>query len=347
MVQLTVLHEQDVTAHGRSGFEECARSVRIGDVRPAAAAKDCRRMTGKFRPMHPGMATRVFPHPLGGIWGRSGSCDHRLCTVSESAQLDSEGVPEGGAYANLCRGVRQSDLPPAAQATAPLMGEVFAWAFLAALNPTLLAATTVMLLLDHPGRLMLGYWLGAMFCSVTLGLVIVFALEGPSTVNTTKNTLSPIADFVLAAICLILAGVLARGLNQDAEERHQSRRAKHGHENKTPKWQQQLSKGTARTTFVIGALLSLPGASYLVGLNNIHKLHYSTTVTVLLVIGFNLVQLLLIEIPMIAFRIAPTQTPIAIEHTKQWALTHWRICAVWGLLIIGGALAIKGIIEAV
>jgi Sap, sulfolipid-1-addressing protein len=226
------------------------------------------------------------------------------------------------------------------------MGEVVAWAFLAALNPTLLAATTVMLLLERPLRLMLGYWLGAMFVSVTLGLIIVFALEGSSTVRTTKNTLSPIADFVLAAICLVLAGVLASGRHRAVEERRQSRRAKRGGEKKTPKWQQQLSKGSTRTTFVIGVALSLPGASYLAGLNNIHKLHYSSAVTVLLVIGFNLVQLLLIEIPMVAFKVAPAQTPVAIERVKEWAHTHWRAAAVWGLLLIGVALAVKGIAEA-
>jgi hypothetical protein len=44
------------------------------------------------------------------------------------------------------------------------VGEVFVWALLAALNPTLLAATTVMLLLPHPKRLLLGYLLGALMC---------------------------------------------------------------------------------------------------------------------------------------------------------------------------------------
>src|SRR5580704_17894150 len=33
-----------------------------------------------------------------------------------------------------------------------------------------------------------------------------------------------------------------------------------------PRWQQALSKGSARTTFVVGALLTLPGGSYLAGL---------------------------------------------------------------------------------
>lgn len=224
------------------------------------------------------------------------------------------------------------------------MGEVVGWAFLAALNPTLAAATTLMLLLDRPGRLMLGYWLGSMFVSLTLGLVIVFALKGSNVVSTTRNTASPVVDFVLAAIFLVLAGVLATGRDRGVQERRQNRKAKRGQENKTPKWQQQLSKGTPRTTFIIGALLGLPGASYLAGLENIDKLKYSTAVTILLVIGFNLVQLILLEVPMIAFKIAPTQTPVAIDATKDWALTHWRVCAVWGLLIVGTIFVIKGII---
>jgi hypothetical protein len=48
------------------------------------------------------------------------------------------------------------------------------------LNPTLVAASTLMMLLPNPKRLMLGYLLGALMTSITLGLVIVFSLEGCS-----------------------------------------------------------------------------------------------------------------------------------------------------------------------
>ena len=58
------------------------------------------------------------------------------------------------------------------------MGKVVGLSFVAAGNPTLLAATTVMLLLPRPEWLRLGYWLGAMLIGVTLGVVIVFVLEG-------------------------------------------------------------------------------------------------------------------------------------------------------------------------
>jgi hypothetical protein len=71
------------------------------------------------------------------------------------------------------------------------MGEIVLFSFLSALYPTLIAATTVMLLLPKPERLMLGFWLGAMITSVTLGLVIVLALHGSRAVKTTRHTVRP------------------------------------------------------------------------------------------------------------------------------------------------------------
>ncbi len=225
------------------------------------------------------------------------------------------------------------------------MGEVLLLALLAALNPTLLAATTVMLLLEHPLRLMLGYWVGAMLMSITLGCVIVFALEGSGVVNTTKNTLGPAANLVLAAIMFGLAGVLAAEGRRRGESGGRPRKAKQKADKGPPKWQQQLSKGTARTTFVIGAVLSLPGATYIIALTDLNKLHYSAAVTVLIIILFNLIQMLLLEVPMVAFKVAPTQTPIAIEHAKEAARLHWRTYAVWALTGLGVLLAIKGLVE--
>lgn len=54
------------------------------------------------------------------------------------------------------------------------MDEIVLLSLTASLNPTLVAATTVMLLLDRPVALMLGCLFGAYLTSITLGLVIVF-----------------------------------------------------------------------------------------------------------------------------------------------------------------------------
>ena len=49
------------------------------------------------------------------------------------------------------------------------MGQIFLFSLLAALNPVLVGASTVMLLLPNPKRLMLGYLLGAFMTSITSG----------------------------------------------------------------------------------------------------------------------------------------------------------------------------------
>ena len=66
--------------------------------------------------------------------------------------------------------------------------------------------------------------------------------------------------------------------------------------------------------------------------------------TVLIVIGFNLVQNLLIEIPMLAFKIWPKETPAAIDRAKAWGVRHGRQYGAWALGILGVVLAIISII---
>jgi hypothetical protein len=187
---------------------------------------------------------------------------------------------------------------------------------------------------------MLGYWLGAMLMSITLGLVIVFALRGSSVVSTTKHTLSPLADIVLGGLTLIVAAVLATG----RDERYRERRAQKKEGKPPPRWQRELRRGTASTTFVIGALLTLPGASYLAGLDRLSKLDYSTVVTVLIVLAFNLVMLILLELPMIGFAVAPDRTSAAIDRAKAWAGIHGRVYAERGFTVIGVLLIVKGVV---
>jgi hypothetical protein len=223
------------------------------------------------------------------------------------------------------------------------MGEVILLSLTASLNPTLVAATTVMLLLPSPKKLMLGYLVGATMTSVTLGLVIVFTLANSGATSTTKNAVSPAVDIALGALALIGAFVLNGARFDRFEDRRRERKAAKP-DKEPPRWQRELGKGSARTTFLVGALLTLPGASYLAGLNSIHKLHYSTTATVLLVIGFNLVMLWLLEVPLVCFLVAPDWTPGAVERSKAYIGRHGRRFAVRALMVVGLALVVKGIV---
>lgn len=182
--------------------------------------------------------------------------------------------------------------------------------------------------------------------SMTLGLVIVFSLSNSSTTNTTQNTLSPAVDIALGALALAAAFVLYTGRDERLRERRQARKAAKPDKG-PPRWQRELSKGSARTTFVVGALLTLPGASYLAGLDEIHKLKYSTTATVLIIIGFNLVMLWLLEVPLASFVVAPDWTPRAVERAKAWVSRHAHVFAVRGFAALGVLLVVKGIVGLV
>lgn len=229
------------------------------------------------------------------------------------------------------------------------MDSILFWAFAAAFNPTLVTATTVMLLLDHPKRLLLGYLAGAALTSVTLGMVIVFALDGSSgATTTTKNTLSPAADLALGAILLVVAYVIRPGRAPKEGGRLAERRQKRAEAKKEkgpPKWQQALSNGTARTTFVIGALLTLPGASYLDGLSHIADKNSSTAATIAMILGFNLIMLTALELPLVCYTVAPEWTPDAIDRLKAWFNRNskkfaFRLAGGTGLLLI-----VRGLIE--
>ena len=226
------------------------------------------------------------------------------------------------------------------------MSQVILLSLTASLNPTLVAATTVMLLLERPKKLMLGYLLGALMTSITLGLVIVFSLSNSNASNTTENTISPAVDIGLGAIALAIAFVLYSGRADRLRERRRERKADKPDKG-PPRWQRELSKGSAKTTFVIGALLTLPGASYLAGLHEIHKLNYPTTTTVLLVVGFNVVMLWLLEVPLASFVVAPDWTPAAITRAKRWVSRHAHMFAVRGFTAVGALLIIKGLIGLV
>jgi hypothetical protein len=223
------------------------------------------------------------------------------------------------------------------------MSRVFLFSLTAMLNPTLLAATTLMLLLPKPKQLMLGYLLGAMLTSITLGLVIVFALQGSGAVNSAKRTVNPAVDLAVGALLLVVAVVLGTGRQERVMDRR--RRQKAAKEDKAPpRWQRALSAGSPRITFAVGVALTLPGASYLAALTAVSKLDYSTVETVLLVLMVNVIMLALLELPLIGFFLAPEWTTTAVQRVKNWFSRNALRAAVIGAAAIGSLLVTRGVV---
>jgi hypothetical protein len=225
------------------------------------------------------------------------------------------------------------------------LSRVFLFAFTAALNPTLLTATTVMLLLPNPKRLMLGYLMGAYTTGIIVGVAIVEWLHDSGVVSTTKHTVAPCIDLAFGTIALIAAYAIWSGGVARSRER---RKRKHGDKpKKTPRWQQALSGGSARTTFLIGLVLSFPGASYLAALTELDRQDLGTAADVLVVVAVNIVMLVLLEVPLLAFAVAPEWTPRAIERFKDWLARNGAGAVAIALTAIGVALIVRAALTIV
>jgi hypothetical protein len=62
------------------------------------------------------------------------------------------------------------------------------------------------------------------------------------------------------------------------------------------------------------------------------------------VIGFNIIMLWILELPLLGFIVAPTKTPRAVNRAKAWVSANARQLAIRGSAIIGVLFVIKGVI---
>jgi hypothetical protein len=217
-------------------------------------------------------------------------------------------------------------------------------AVVATFNPSLLEAVTIMLLLPQRKRLMLGYLLGAYTTSIIAGLTIVFALHRSGVVTTSKRTISPGEDLAIGGLALAAAVVLITGADLALRHRHElSRPTDAGDEPPQPPWHERmLDKGSARITFVVGALVSLPGVSYVNALGHVVMLNPPRMAVLALVLYFCLMQQILLEVPLLATVFAPDQTQRAVVQTKAWVGRHGRTLAQTALSGIGILLVVRG-----
>jgi Sap, sulfolipid-1-addressing protein len=228
--------------------------------------------------------------------------------------------------------------------------DIFLLSLLAMFNPSLLAAVTVMLLLPNPKPLMAGYLLGAYTTSITLGLLIVFSLHSSSTESTSKHTVGPVEDLVVGVLLAALAFVLATGRDRSFQERRREKkdaklRAREEAGKPTESLPlRMLGKGDPKVTFVVGAVLSFPGVSYLDALDHMHKLNPGTVPTVLLVVGFCLMQQMLLEVPLLGYVFAPAGTRDAVARFRDWMGRKGRTVAIIGAAALAAWLIIRGLI---
>ena len=224
--------------------------------------------------------------------------------------------------------------------------EFFALAFFAALNPKLLAIDLLLIENRRPRMMFLCVLLGGVTVGLAIGLldVLVWHVDAISS----QKTVSAGVDLGLGLFLLAVGALVATG------RLHGRRKAPVPARDGPPDKPQKEKDGWAARVLaeprfglamLIGALVGIPGASYLTALHNLVTGKSSTATQVIAVVVFVVIDFLLIIIPFAFLELRPEATKARLKNTQDWLLSHARQLMAYTALILGAYLAISGLVR--
>jgi hypothetical protein len=224
--------------------------------------------------------------------------------------------------------------------------EFFALAFTAALNPKLLALDLLLIENRRPRAMFLCVLLGGMTVALTIGLLDVLTLHADAIKSQGKASAG--ADLALGLLLLLVAGgLLATG------RLHGRQRSPVPAANMPPEQPEKKEGWAARVlaeprlglAMLVGALVGLPGASYLTALHHLIAGKYSTATQVIAVVVFVVIEFLLIIIPFAFLELRPGATKAALRRSQDWLLGHAFQLMAGIALALGTYLTISGLVR--
>ena len=220
------------------------------------------------------------------------------------------------------------------------MGQVFLIAVVSALDAGLLTAAVVLLGRPRPARKLGAYLIGGMGFSIIFGLLIVLALHG-SNLRLGRST-QGVIEVVAGALLIVIAVAEWSGRKVQWHPRR-TRKRDADRSGRQSLHDRALGHDSLWIAWAAGALYSAPGAYYLAGLALLAKQNVSATTDVLVILGFNLIQFALIELPLLGLVLMPDRTRSLTEKLNDWMTAHRRIVIVFLAGAIGTYLLISGI----
>jgi hypothetical protein len=223
--------------------------------------------------------------------------------------------------------------------------EFFALAFLSALNPKLLALDLLLIENRRPRAMFSCLLLGGMTVALTIGLLDVLVFHADAI--KAQGKVSAGVDLAVGLLLLAAGALLATG------RLHGRRKAPvpagggpPGKHEKKDGWAQRvLSEPRPGLAMLVGALIGIPGATYLTALHNLVTGTSSTATQVLAVVIFVIIDFLLIIIPFAFLELRPEATKALLKHSQDWLLSHALQLMASVALLLGAYLAVSGLVR--
>jgi Sap, sulfolipid-1-addressing protein len=223
--------------------------------------------------------------------------------------------------------------------------EFFALAFVAALNPKLLAVDLLLIENRRPRAMFLCLLLGGLTVALTIGLLDVLVFQADAIDS--QKTISASVDFALGLVLLAVGGLVATGR---LHARRKTPVPAGGGQPEKPQtkdgWAKRvLAEPRLGLAMLVGALVGLPGAAYLSALHDLVTGNSSTAAQVVAVVIFVLIEFSLIIIPFAFLELRPEATKAALSNAQGWLLGHARQLMAYTALILGAYLAVSGLVS--
>jgi hypothetical protein len=215
--------------------------------------------------------------------------------------------------------------------------ELLLLAIAGAFYPTLLAVVIVFLGRPHPKQLLALFLAGAMLASISIGIAAVNLLDAADIGSSSRHTFSAWIYLTFGVVSLVVGAHFLR----------RPPKPKKPKEDKGPSMTQRvLTKDSLWLVFVLGIVLNMPGVWYVIGLKDIALADYGPAAEVALIVGFNLIMFMFIEIPLVGYLVAPVWTRQKVDAFNAWLHAHARHLGGWIGVVIGAYLIARGIFEA-
>ncbi len=217
-------------------------------------------------------------------------------------------------------------------------------AFIAAMNPKLLALDLLLIDNERPRLMFLCVLLGGLSVSIAIGLLDVLVFHADAVKS--QGSISAGLDLGLGVALLAIGALVATGRLHGRRRAPVPAGAGAGAPVKTESWAQRvLRKPRFGLAVLIGAVAGLPGASYITALHQLVTGTSSTGAQAIAVLVFAIIAFLLVIIPFALLELRPEATKANLRHTQDWLTSHARQLMAAVALLLGAYLAISGLIR--
>jgi hypothetical protein len=232
--------------------------------------------------------------------------------------------------------------------------EFFALAFSAALNPKLLALDLLLIENRRPRAMFLCVLVGGMTVALTIGLLDVLTIHADALKAQGKASAG--VDLAIGLLLLVGGALLASGrlhgrrrtpvpAGTMATEQPEQPEQPEKKEKKDSWAARALAEPRLGLAMLVGALIGLPGASYLTALHHLITGKYSTLTQVTAVVIFVVIEFLLIIIPFAFLELRPEATEALLKRSQDWLLGHALLLMVGIALVLGAYLTVSGLVR--